>query len=109
MERSVILSTTDWLTIEPHVLLGTLNASTNQSGFDRQVSSQLTTETNKKADSISADEESLESIEKSHILSVLGKANWRIEGEAGAAQILGLHPNTLRSRMKKLGISRPTS
>jgi transcriptional regulator with GAF, ATPase, and Fis domain len=29
-----------------------------------------------------------------------------IEGARGAAQILGLHPNTLRSRMKKLGIAR---
>jgi transcriptional regulator with GAF, ATPase, and Fis domain len=30
-----------------------------------------------------------------------------IEGEHGAARELGLHPNTLRSRMKKLGIRRP--
>jgi formate hydrogenlyase transcriptional activator len=29
-----------------------------------------------------------------------------IEGPRGAAQILGLHPNTLRSRLKKLGITR---
>ena len=28
-------------------------------------------------------------------------------GDAGAAEILDLHPNTLRSRMKKLGIERP--
>jgi transcriptional regulator with GAF, ATPase, and Fis domain len=30
-----------------------------------------------------------------------------IEGQAGAARSLGLHPNTLRSRMTKLGITRP--
>jgi formate hydrogenlyase transcriptional activator len=29
-----------------------------------------------------------------------------IEGPRGAAQLLGLHPNTLRSRMKKLGLHR---
>jgi formate hydrogenlyase transcriptional activator len=29
-----------------------------------------------------------------------------VEGPRGAAKILGLHPNTLRSRMKKLGIRR---
>jgi hypothetical protein len=29
-----------------------------------------------------------------------------VEGSRGAAKILGLHPNTLRSRMKKLGIRR---
>jgi transcriptional regulator with GAF, ATPase, and Fis domain len=32
---------------------------------------------------------------------------WRIEGQSGAARILGLHPDTLRHRMKKLHITRP--
>jgi PAS domain S-box-containing protein len=49
----------------------------------------------------------LEGVERNHIRAVLDKTNWRIEGLGGAAQILGLHPNTLRSRMKKLGIARP--
>jgi formate hydrogenlyase transcriptional activator len=49
---------------------------------------------------------SLEQIEKSHILLVLRKTGWIIEGDRGAAKILDLHPNTLRSRMKKLGIER---
>jgi formate hydrogenlyase transcriptional activator len=53
---------------------------------------------------------SLEQVERSHIRSVLQKADWVIEGERGAAKILDLHPNTLRSRMKKLGIERaPTN
>jgi formate hydrogenlyase transcriptional activator len=34
----------------------------------------------------------------------LRQTNWRIEGPKGAALILGLHPNTLRSRIRKLGI-----
>jgi formate hydrogenlyase transcriptional activator len=47
-------------------------------------------------------------IERRHILSVLDQARWVIEGPKGAARVLGLHPNTLRSRMKKLGIRRAT-
>jgi formate hydrogenlyase transcriptional activator len=46
-------------------------------------------------------------MEKSHILEVLRQTNWRIEGPKGAALILGLHPNTLRSRIRKFGIHRP--
>ena len=49
---------------------------------------------------------SLEHVERRHILSVLEKTDGVIEGESGAAKILDLHPNTLRSRMKKLGIKR---
>jgi len=49
---------------------------------------------------------SLEEVEKRHILEVLKQAGWVIEGPHGAAKILDLHPNTLRSRMKKLGIER---
>ena len=51
---------------------------------------------------------SLEEVEKGHVLDVLGQTRWVIEGTGGAAAILGLHPNTLRSRLKKLGLSRPT-
>ena len=49
---------------------------------------------------------SLEAVERRHILAVLRQTRWVIEGPRGAAQILGLHPNTLRSRLKKLGITR---
>jgi len=49
----------------------------------------------------------LESVERSHILQVLQESRGVIEGPHGAARILNLHPNTLRSRMKKLGIERP--
>jgi len=48
----------------------------------------------------------LEGIERDHIVMVLKQTNWVIDGPRGAAKILDLHPNTLRSRMKKLGISR---
>ena len=49
---------------------------------------------------------SLEQVEKRHILEVLTQTKWVIEGANGAARILDLHPNTLRSRMKKLGLDR---
>jgi Nif-specific regulatory protein len=49
----------------------------------------------------------LNEVERQHILAVLEQVGWLIEGERGAAKILNLHPNTLRSRMKKLGIQRP--
>ncbi len=48
----------------------------------------------------------LEETEKNHILDVLKSTDWVIDGARGAAKILGLNPNTLRSRMKKLGITR---
>jgi transcriptional regulator with GAF, ATPase, and Fis domain len=48
----------------------------------------------------------LESVERDHIVAVLQQTDWVIEGARGAAPILGLHPNTLRNRMKKLGITR---
>ena len=45
--------------------------------------------------------------ERSHILQVLERTGWRISGEQGAADLLGVPVSTLRSRMKKLAIERP--
>jgi formate hydrogenlyase transcriptional activator len=47
----------------------------------------------------------LEENEKSYIIKMLEKTNGKIEGKSGAAEILGINPSTLRSRIKKLGIS----
>lgn len=46
----------------------------------------------------------LEEMEKSHILKVLSTTGGRVKGSSGAAQILGMNPSTLFSRMRKLGI-----
>ena len=51
----------------------------------------------------------LEEAERQHILSVLEHAKGVIDGPNGAAKILDMHPNTLRSRMKKLGVQRRSS
>jgi formate hydrogenlyase transcriptional activator len=48
----------------------------------------------------------LEDIERAHIAATLERTGWVIEGPRGAARILDMHPNTLRSRMKKLGLER---
>jgi formate hydrogenlyase transcriptional activator len=47
-------------------------------------------------------------MERDHIRAALEQSRWVIEGSAGAARSLGLHPNTLRSRMARLGITRPS-
>jgi len=46
----------------------------------------------------------LQDLDREHIRSVLELCGGQIAGPGGAAEILGLHPNTLRSRMKKLGL-----
>ncbi|MBU1109497.1 MAG: sigma-54-dependent Fis family transcriptional regulator [Candidatus Riflebacteria bacterium] len=48
----------------------------------------------------------LDEVQKLHILRILEHAAWRIRGDHGAAEMLGLKPTTLESKMKKLGIRR---
>jgi PAS domain S-box-containing protein len=52
------------------------------------------------------DVKALAELEHDHILQVLQKTGWRIEGKTGAALILGLNASTLRARMRKFGIAR---
>ena len=85
LERAVILETDNILEIEPGILSAT-----------REVP-----ETKERP--------SLEALERDHISTILHETNWIIEGPRGAAKILGLHPNTLRNRLKKLGIERASS
>jgi formate hydrogenlyase transcriptional activator len=51
--------------------------------------------------------EALEEIERTQIAAALQRSGGVIEGPRGAAGVLKMHPNTLRSRMEKLGIRRP--
>jgi formate hydrogenlyase transcriptional activator len=50
--------------------------------------------------------DTLENVERNHIVRALSETNWVIHGKKGAAEILGINPSTLRSRMDKLGIKR---
>jgi PAS domain S-box-containing protein len=51
--------------------------------------------------------DTLENIERTHIERALKFTKWKIHGKEGAAELLGINPNTLRSRMKKLNIVKP--
>jgi transcriptional regulator with GAF, ATPase, and Fis domain len=48
----------------------------------------------------------LEDVQAEHITSVLESCRWRVRGNGGAADRLGVKPTTLESRMARLGISR---
>lgn len=48
----------------------------------------------------------MQEVENAHIISVLEQCDQKIAGPGGAAEVLGLPPSTLYSRMKKLGITR---
>jgi DNA-binding NtrC family response regulator len=45
--------------------------------------------------------------ERENLFIVLQKTGWRIKGVAGAAELLGVRPTTLISRIEKLGLRRP--
>ena len=49
----------------------------------------------------------VDEIARAYVLAILQETDWVIEGQRGAARRLGLHPNTLRSRLKRWGLSRP--
>jgi transcriptional regulator with GAF, ATPase, and Fis domain len=80
IERAVILSTDRHLTIP-----------LPRSGSGRQLPASA----------------SLADLEIEHIRATLEATNWRIRGNGGAAERLGLKPTTLESRMAKLGLVRP--
>ncbi|MBK8097524.1 MAG: sigma 54-interacting transcriptional regulator [Planctomycetes bacterium] len=92
IERAVILSAGPRLQIEPEMLRGTAAPAVREP--ERAVlappSKVLT----------------LAEVEREHTLAALRQTNWVVEGPFGAAKLLGLNPNTLRSRIKKLGLTR---
>lgn len=50
----------------------------------------------------------LTEVERDYIQAVCQNTRWRINGKGNAAELLGVNPNTLRSKMKRLGIERPS-
>jgi formate hydrogenlyase transcriptional activator len=97
LERAIILSNGSTLTIDSEVFGQPTTASLGRNTVDLGA-----------AETSARSSESLEAMERNHILSVLSQTAWVIDGPKGAARILDLHPNTLRSRMKKLGLKRGT-
>ena len=104
LERAVILSNGPMLEIDPELFASVL--------ADRRPDSEPPAAPPSESEVPAAGAakarplESLESNTRNHILTALEKSNWVIDGPHGAAKALALHPNTLRSRMKKLGIVR---
>ena len=49
----------------------------------------------------------LEDVVRNHILQVLENSGWRVKGKNGAAEMLGIKPTTLYSKISRLGIKRP--
>jgi len=49
-----------------------------------------------------------EEMERDYILQVLREMNWKVQGANSAASVLEMNPNTLRARLKKLGIKKPS-
>ena len=58
------------------------------------------------AQSDAAQSGTLEEAEKRHIIEALNTSGWRVSGKDGAAEVLGINPKTLESRMQRLGIQR---
>jgi PAS domain S-box-containing protein len=84
IERAAILSPGPWLEVD-----GALNLRLGESPPEALLAG------------------TLEQVERAYVLKVLQENHWVIEGEQGAANILGMKPSTLRSRMQKLGIRKP--
>ena len=98
LERAVILSTNNVLVLDREFTLGVDDARAPVA------TEALWPVTSGASSAASA---SLRDAERRHIESALAATNWVIEGDKGAARNLDIHPNTLRSRMKKLDIHRP--
>ncbi len=100
IERAVILSTGIELEVGPGVLPEIAAVASAQAVVPRTAPEEKGPE--------APSPQSIDQVERNHILEVLMRTNWRIEGSDGAAALLNLNPSTLRSRMKKLGVQRST-
>ncbi len=99
VERAVVLSTGPVLRLGSDLLPASL--------LDKETTTEPVGTAKRQADG--GTKASLQELERRHILDVLKQTGWVIEGANGAAKILDLHPNTLRSRMKKLGVKRSSN
>jgi formate hydrogenlyase transcriptional activator len=93
IERALILSPGSILELENELM----NVPISEAHLDK--ASESTPE-------LSVSLKTLEEVERDHICAALQQTHGVVEGANGAAKTLGIHPNTLRHRMAKLGISR---
>ena len=90
IERATILARGDVLTIHPDRSLERIPDRVGDASADEV-----------------ADGDTLDDVQRRHIMRVLARTDGVVDGPNGAAAILGLHANTLRARMKKLAVPRP--
>lgn len=86
IERSLILCTGETLIIDPAVVGATASAAGTSGPLKHDV----------------------QALERARVVRALQESDWKIKGEGNAASRLGVTASGLRSRMKKLGITRPT-
>jgi formate hydrogenlyase transcriptional activator len=98
IERAVVLASGPTLEIGPELL------GTGRTGAAPLTPASVISE------SPSANlDDAVKEFEARRVRSALEQSRWVIDGPHGAARILGLHPNTLRSRIAKLGLRRSSS
>ncbi|HYB98727.1 MAG TPA: sigma 54-interacting transcriptional regulator [Candidatus Limnocylindrales bacterium] len=93
IERAIIVARSDVLEVDAASLAGAAAVPLHAPAADS-------------GDAARPPAETLEEAERRHIAAALDSTSWRVEGTGGAAALLGLHPSTLRSRMKKLGLAK---
>ena len=106
IERAVVLSAGPVLTVDPAFLPRTSAAAESRKTALAVPSGSYSQVTENRARSMEPSFPSLDQMERDHILAALNRSAGVIDGPNGAARILNLHANTLRSRMSKLGIGR---
>ena len=94
--RAAILSTGSRLKLDS----GLFNSDTSQMTEDTESIKEL-----KKSKFLTAEE--IKQQEKQNIIAVLEESNWRVSGEGGAADLLGIKATTLAHQMKKFNIKKP--
>ncbi len=100
IERAVILSAGPELEVAAEALPGAVETAPGRGLVFKAGRPQVQDSIRSPGD----DPLTLEEMERRHIVEVLNRTRWKIDGPNGAAGFLKLNPSTLRSRIKKLGI-----
>ena len=106
IERAVVLSPGPVLIVDPAFLPNTNPAGDSSRNFSVVPSRAGSRVPDSRDRSKATSFPSLQQMERDHIVAALDRSAGVIDGPNGAARILNLHANTLRSRMNKLGIGR---
>ena len=95
IERAVILSTGKVLRLDLSML--GLSSESNDVTESAVVSGEVMTE------------EELRDLQKNNIVKALHRANWKVSGVGGAAELLGIRPTTLADRIRTMNIKKPAT